>query len=136
MSQLLEGGVSILSGDRAHFVMKALTGGELRIKKPTSAERRPRHGADAILLTLIERAIKERLHVQQAELNLIGDKWLCHPAVEEIKLVDVVIGNPGAADFAFLEQFVQSLCGVVGAGQPIRPMHEEKINLLDAEETE
>ena len=87
-----------------------------------------------VLLAVVESAVVDGIGMQQVELNLIGDQWLVHARVQKIELMHIVVRHPRAEDLAFLHEPVQPLGGFVSAGEPVRPMHQQQVNVLDAHE--
>ena len=83
-----------------------------------------------------QRAVVDRVHVQQVELDLVGRQRPLHEAVEQIELRGRIVRNARGPDLAFPQQLIEAAGRVVGAGQPVGPMDQEQFDVIGAEQAE
>ena len=74
--------------------------------------------------------------MQQMEFKLVRRERLGHQTVQQFKLWNGVIGDAGGFDFAGTQQFVKSRRRVIGAREPVRPVHEKKFDTVGAKQSQ
>ncbi len=70
------------------------------------------------------------------KLHLIGHQRLIYSAVQGGELGGAVIRHPGAPDLSGPQELVQARGGIVDAGEPVRAMHEEELDMVRTHEPE
>jgi hypothetical protein len=135
-AELVVGGSPVFCGERCSGVAEASGGFVIFPEEASAAGGRPCHGSDAPGEALVERAIEDRVAVERAEFDLIGDEWLVHEAAQGIELGRGVIGNADRAGLAGLEELIEPGGGVFRVGEPVGPVDEEEVEGFEAEEAQ
>ena len=74
--------------------------------------------------------------VQQMEFKLVRRQRFFHQAVQQVELRHGVVGYAGGFNFAGTQQLVKSRRRVVGAREPVGPVHEKKFDAIGAQQAQ
>ena len=78
VGELIDGGIAILGTELSALRMDASSGEIGLVHEHAFTKRRPSHGLEAETLALVTSAVIDRVHVEEAELDLVGHERLVH----------------------------------------------------------